>query len=219
MTATNSKAYYSKLILIFLFSAAFGYVEAMIVVYLRKIYYSGGFTFPLVEVPAKIIIFELFREIATIVMLATVAALSAKRFWERFGYFIILFGIWDIFYYIWLKAALDWPSTLYDWDILFLIPLPWIGPVIAPVLIALLMIAVGISITYLFNNGFEFKPVMATWILAIIATLILLFSFMKDIDAGLHQALPKPYSYPMLAAGLILYGIAYIISYRNSMKR
>ncbi|MFC1552207.1 hypothetical protein ACFL6P_06530 [Candidatus Latescibacterota bacterium] len=218
MADTNAKAYYSKLIYTFLFAASFGYVEAMIVVYLREIYYPGGFTFPLVVIPVRTVILELCRETATIIMLAAVAVLTAKKFWERFGYFIISFGVWDIFYYIWLKAALDWPATLFDWDILFLIPLPWIGPVIAPVLISLLMIAVGVSITHLFHRGREFKPIFASWVLAVTATIILLYSFTSDLDAGLHGEMPEPYNYSILFVGLILYGAAYADSYRRVKK-
>jgi len=200
---------------VFLFSAAIGYVEAMVVVYLRALYYPEGFIFPLKLIPENMILLEMIREACTIVILFSISALSARRFWERFGYFLIYFGLWDIFYYIWLKAAINWPSSLFDWDILFLIPLPWIGPVIAPVLIALLMVIIGISLTHVFHQGREFKPVAVTWLLAVAATLILLFSFMKDLDAGLRQAVPEQYRYWMLITGLILYIAAYVLSYRK----
>ncbi len=212
---SQQKLYYPKLLYTFLFATGFGIVEAMIVVYLREIYYPGGFTFPLVVVPTKIIVLELCRETATIVMLVSVAALTARRFWERFGWFVIAFGVWDIIYYIWLKIAIGWPETLFDWDILFLIPLPWIGPVIAPVAISLVMIGTGISITHLFHTGHEFKPTAKTWMLAVTGTIIFLYSFMRDIDAGLHSAMPKPYGYPLLLVGLILYIAAFMDSYRK----
>ncbi len=215
MTDTNSHSYFPRLIYVFLFSAAIGYVEAMVVVYLRELYYPGGFTFPLALIPERMIILEVLREASTIVILFSISALSARKFWNRFGYFLIYFGLWDIFYYVWLKAAINWPSSLFDWDILFLIPLPWIGPVIAPVLIALLMIIIGISLTHLFHQGREFKPTAVTWVLAVAATLILLFSFMNDLDAGLRQAMPEPYNYWMLVTGLILYTAAYVLSYRK----
>jgi len=215
MTTHNSHSYFPRLIYVFLFSAAIGYVEAMVVVYLRALYYPEGFIFPLKLIPENMILLEMIREACTIVILFSISALSARRFWERFGYFLIYFGLWDIFYYIWLKAAINWPSSLFDWDILFLIPLPWIGPVIAPVLIALLMVIIGISLTHVFHQGREFKPVAVTWLLAVAATLILLFSFMKDLDAGLRQAVPEQYRYWMLITGLILYIAAYVLSYRK----
>ena len=215
MDNSRHYSYYHKVLYLCLFSAAIGYVEAMVVVYLRALYYPGGFTFPLKLIPENMILLEMIREASTIVILFSISALSARRFWERFGYFLIYFGLWDIFYYIWLKAAINWPSSLFEWDILFLIPLPWIGPVIAPVLIALLMVIIGISLTHVFHQGREFKPVAVTWLLAVAATLILLFSFMKDLDAGLRQTLPEPYSYWMLITGLILYIAAYVLSYRK----
>ena len=63
------------------------------------------------------------------------------------GYTAIAFGVWDIFYYVFLKIIYDWPKSLFDWDILFLLPLPWWGPVLAPVCIAALMIVWGTLVT------------------------------------------------------------------------
>ena len=216
MTSSGSYSYRTTIIAVVLFAVAMGYFEAAIVVYLRELYYPGGFSFPLTLAPKRMIVIELFREASTIIMLIAVAALAGKKFWERFGYFIIIFGVWDIFYYIWLKVTINWPLTLFDWDILFLIPLPWIGPVIAPSLVALLMIIIGVSITRLFYRGFDFRPTKLTWVLAILATLVILYSFMRDINAGLHQAIPEPYRYWLLFAGLVLYVIAYVMSYRKA---
>src|SRR6185503_3838994 len=86
---------------------------------------------------------ELGRELATMIMLFTVGALAGRTWRARVGYMLIAFGVWDIFYYVFLKLMCGWPHSLLDWDILFLLPLPWWGPVLAPVLIALLMIVWG----------------------------------------------------------------------------
>jgi hypothetical protein len=86
---------------------------------------------------------ELAREAATLVMLAAVGWLAGGTVRARLAYAAIAFGIWDIFYYVWLKVMCGWPRSLFDWDVLFLLPLPWWGPVIAPVSIALLMIVWG----------------------------------------------------------------------------
>src|SRR5688572_13440707 len=86
---------------------------------------------------------ELWREASTLVMLATLGVLAGRTWRRRVGYTAIAFGAWDIFYYVFLRVMTGWPSTLLDWDILFLLPLPWWGPVIAPVSIALLMIVWG----------------------------------------------------------------------------
>lgn len=209
--------YRTRIILILLFGVSFAYVEATVVVYLRELLYPEGFTFPLKLMPLNLITIELFRELVSIVMLVAVAAVTGKKFWERFGYFITLFGVWDIFYYIWLKVTIDWPSSLLDWDILFLIPIPWIGPVIAPVLVALLMVITGLSITNLFIRGYTFRPTVLAWVLSVVGTAALLFSFMGDTGATLHQQMPQPYMYGFLIVGLLLYLIAYLVSYRKTI--
>jgi len=179
MTSSGSYSYRTTMIAVVLFAVAMGYFEAAIVVYLRELYYSGGISFPLALAPKRIIVIELFREASTIIMLIAVAALAGKKFWERFGYFIIIFGLWDIFYYIWLKVTIN------------------------------------VSITRLFYRGIDFRPTRLTWLLAILATLVILYSFMRDINAGLRQAMPEPYGYRLLFIGLGLYVIAYVQSYRK----
>src|SRR5690242_8238179 len=86
---------------------------------------------------------ELWREAATLVMLATVGMLAGRTWPRRLGYAALAFGIWDIFYYVFLRLITGWPQTLLDWDILFLLPLPWWGPVLAPISVALVMIVWG----------------------------------------------------------------------------
>jgi len=80
------------------------------------------------------------------------------------------------------------------------------------------MTAVGISITHLFDRGYDFRPTGLSWILSIAATALILYSFMRDFDAALRQQLPQPYRYWMLVIGLILYCAAYVHVYRNSKK-
>jgi len=195
------------------------YLEATVVVYLRKLYYPEGFHFPLKMIPPDMIIIELFREGSTILMILAVAFLAGRGRWERFAYFALIFGVWDIFYYVWLKATIDWPSSLFEWDILFLIPLPWIGPVIAPVSIALLLIIACGIILYLSSLNIPFKPPRGAYGLSIGGTLIVLYSFMKDTGATLHQQMPQPYRYDLLFAGDILFIISIIWSLRSSLHR
>ena len=208
-----------KLFWITVFSISMALVEAGIVIYLRAIYYPEGFSFPLAMITPEHFVFEIAREVATIFMLIAVSALTGKQFWEKFSYFLICFGIWDIFYYIWLKLTIGWPVSLLDWDILFLIPLPWIGPVIAPVTIAVMMIVAGLVIVFLFKKGYNFRPSLLAWVMTILGTLIILYSFMRDTGAGLHQQMPLPYGYGALLAGEILYILAILSSIKNTVSQ
>jgi len=216
MTTNEPSKYISKIVFLSLFAIAMGYFEAAVVIYLRDLLYPDGFSFPLRDMPVRIIVIELFRELSTIVMLVVISALSGKRFWERFGVFIFIFGVWDIFYYIWLKATINWPPSLLEWDILFLIPAPWIAPVIAPISISILMIFIGLSIINLFRKDCVFKPILITWALAMLATALILFSFMNDCDAMFNKQIPQPYFYGLLILGLLFYIIAYLISYKKA---
>ncbi len=133
------------------FAVAMAYVEAAVVAYLRLLYYPDGFSIEGVAslqcVPPGVLAIEIGREAATIVMLAAVAFLSAgKSWWERLAHFMWAFALWDIFYYIWLYVLLRWPSGPMTIDVLFLIPRPWIAPVLVPLLASLLMMGAALAI-------------------------------------------------------------------------
>jgi hypothetical protein len=205
--------YIHKLLWLAVFAIAMAFVEAAIVVYLRAIYYPDGFTFPLRAITDYKIVVEVLRETATVFMLLSVAFLAGKNRWERFAYFMYSFGLWDIFYYVWLKVLVKWPASLFDWDILFLIPLPWISPVIAPVSISLLMIIFSILILRLIHKGNDFKPTWFPIILALSGITLILYSFMCDVNATLHQQMPRPYHYDLLIAGNGLFIAAFLTAY------
>jgi hypothetical protein len=130
------------------FSIAFGFLEAMVVVYLRQLYYPEGFAFPLKPMALEGLSFEYLREISTMVILVSVGSVGGRNFFEKLACFLYCFGIWDIFYYVWLKVLLDWPPSLFTWDILFLIPVVWVGPVLAPVICSVTMTVIGGCILY-----------------------------------------------------------------------
>jgi len=187
-----------------LFGIAFGWVETAVVVYLRHLYYPDGFQFPLRVIEAPVLIVELCREAATLLMLVAVAALAGRRFWERFAIFCVAFGVWDLVYYAGLKITLGWPASLAGWDILFLLPLPWIAPVYAPVSVAVMMIFAGIIVVNLEAKGYRCHADLVTWALGLVGTVVLLYSFMRDTAAGMGQAMPQPYPVALLVVGDIL---------------
>jgi len=209
----NNKNIVGNIVWISIFAIAMAYVESAVVVYLRAIYHPEGFIFPLKLITDYKITVEVFREVATIIMLLTVAHLAGRNFQERFACLMLTFGVWDIFYYVWLKALLDWPASVFDWDILFLIPLPWIGPVIAPVSISVLMIIFGILMARSSGKGTAIRPKPVSLLLALSGTALILYSFMSDTGATLHQQMPKPYRYELLILGDLLFIASFLIPY------
>jgi len=169
-----------SILLVTIYSIAMGFLEAAVVIYLRKIYYPNGFGFPLQPVHHEIAVTELWREVATIIMLIVIGNLAGRNRAERFGYFIFSFGIWDIFYYIFLKVFINWPASLATWDILFLIPVPWVGPVVAPVIISATMILFAFAIIYFTDHNVPVKMKNIERVLLLVGSLIVITSFTQD---------------------------------------
>ncbi len=149
-----SKVVLKQLLLLGAFAAAFGYVEGAVAHYLRIHFYPEGFgvNLQLKAIDTHTLLIEVGRELATMVMLVTAAALSKGSGARKFANFVYIFGIWDIFYYISLYVFEGWPVSLITWDVLFLVPVPWFGPVLSPVLLSVIGIAWAV-----FVNIFEEK--------------------------------------------------------------
>lgn len=159
------------------FFIAMAFLESAVVVYLRALYYPDGFRFPLVPLDAGLMVTEMGRELATLVMLLAPAAVASRSALERFAWFSIGFGIWDIFYYVWLWVLLDWPSTLADPDLLFLLPVPWVGPVWAPCLISVGLIFLGLLVLRGRSRDADYRISSQTWALLVGGALLLVVSF------------------------------------------
>lgn len=157
-----------------------GFLETAVVVYLRALYYPDGFCLPLVNLDKTIAITELGREAATIIMLAAIGIIAGRTSTQRFAWFIYCFAVWDIFYYVFLKVLLDWPESLFTWDILFLIPLPWFGPVICPVIISLSMILLAGLLIYFNDQDSSLKINSKEWVLLTIGSTVVILSFVID---------------------------------------
>jgi len=182
-----------------IFGVAFAYFEAAVVVYLREIFYPDGFTFPLTEFGIgisplwrRLLITEVGREAASMILILTAAWLFGRNLQQRFAYFMVIFAIWDIFYYVWLKVLLNWPDSIMDWDILFLIPIAWASPVLYPVLISLALLLLAITILYRDSRARPIKPTLLDWVIFILAGLAVVISF---CIAGLHITEPDFQSY------------------------
>jgi len=208
-----------------IFAVAFAWVESAVVVYLRKIYFDGVFSFPLVVVWEEgkhvidpLIKIEFGREIATLIMLLAVGWVAGRNKFQRFCFFMIAFGIWDIFYYIWLYVMVGWPESLMTWDLLFYVPLPWVGPVITPVLIAAAMIVAGLLIIYYQERGYEIRWRWYDMAVEIACGLLIIVAFCWDwknilqIPGNIERTgLPNPFAWwlyvPAFLFSLVYFGL------------
>lgn len=163
-----------------LFAVAMGFLETAVVVYLRDILYPEGFQFPLTPVPVDLALTELLREAATLIMLVTIGMLAGRNFSTGFAWFLYSFAVWDIFYYIFLKLLLGWPESLMTWDVLFLIPTTWTGPVLAPVLLSLTMILLALVILIHAQRGVPTRIKSIEWSGLILGSLVLILGFIYD---------------------------------------
>lgn len=167
--------------LVVIFSIAFAYIEAALVVYLRAIFYPDGFTFPLPSFPIsqheKISSIEVGREVASMVLILTAAWLFGQNLQQRFALFLTIFAVWDIFYYIWLKILINWPGSIMEWDILYLIPTTWAGPVLAPVLVSLLLFIFAIIILHRASRARPVKVTLMDWLALSAAAVVVVASF------------------------------------------
>ncbi|HNW97036.1 MAG TPA: hypothetical protein PKK00_01335 [Bacteroidales bacterium] len=171
---------YKTIFWVTLFAIAMGFMETAVVVYLREMYYPNGFSFPLKIIDYNIAITEFFREIATLIMLIAIGIIAGRKNTERFAFFIYAFAIWDIFYYIFLKVILNWPESLLTWDILFMVPVTWVGPVIAPVINSLTMILLAFIIIHFTEKNGDAKINKYEWMLLITGSLVIIFSYTQE---------------------------------------
>ncbi len=170
-----------KFWIITIYAIAMAFLESAVVIYIRELYYKGGFNFPLeMNVNPFIMNVEWVREIATIVMLVAIGYMTSKKSYEKFAYFIYAFAIWDIFYYVFLKLVIDWPSSLLTWDLLFLIPWSWLGPVITPLICSLLFIVLAFLIVNYSDSRKNIKFSVLEWICFIGAGILVLYTWLYD---------------------------------------
>jgi hypothetical protein len=196
-----------------LFAIAMAYVESATVVYLRHIYGISDLIFDIPPFDPVIAPIEVGRELATLIMLLAVGWAVGKSRQTRISFVFFAFGVWDVFYYMWLRFFIGWPNSLFSPDILFLIPLPWWGPVIAPILIACLMIVGGIFTITNEGKGIKIKFSMFELITIVVGSLMMLYSFMQDSLAimpvnaeTLAQLRPTSFHWLIFLTGLVSAG-------------
>jgi hypothetical protein len=196
------------------YAIAMAAVESAVVVYLRALH-AGAAPLSVLEyqLPMRWLGIEVAREAATLVMLITVAAIAAGTAWEGLLYFALMFGVWDIFYYVWLFVFIGWPPSLFTWDILFLIPVPWLGPVIAPVIVSLCLIGGAL---WLLSRP-DVRLSRRAWVLASLGCALVLLSFMIDYRYGLLRADPPRFRWELFVPGVLI-GFVGVVSVRQSAR-
>jgi hypothetical protein len=198
-------------LVVVVFAIGMAWVEAACVYYLRLLVdrldpYQAN-PLPLHGVADQV---ELVREAATLVMLLAIGMLAGLTWRSRLAYSAIAFGVWDIFYYVFLKMIYDWPKSLFDWDVLFLLPLPWWGPVLAPVCIAVLMITWGTLVSQQPVGQPDTPATPAIWWLNALGVVMALYVFMTDslraVRHGLDltRVLPTAFNWPLFLVALAL---------------
>jgi hypothetical protein len=206
---------------LWIFALVFGWNEAATVVYLREVYLSLGnsvasYPFALVSLPSRLIVAEVVREGCTIVMLGSVGWLAGRRWADRIGAFLLLFGIWDLIYYAVLRLLVGWPASLMTWDVLFLIPLPWVGPVWAPATVAAVFIMAG---SYLFWTPERPRDYGRRDIAMLLASaLVIIGSFLARWRLALDPQLPREFPAWLFWIGAAV-GTGWFVHVERRMKR
>lgn len=198
------------------FAVAMAYLEAAVVVYLRRIYGITDLIRDVAPYDPSLAPIEAGREAATLAMLLALGLAAGRSAQARLGFALFAFGLWDILYYVWLRVLIGWPATLLDPDLLFLIPLPWWGPVLSPVLIAVLSIAAGWTMVARDDQGVCLRPGPGGWISLAAGILAALYAFMADslkaLPASpevLSRLRPGPFPWPAYSAGVLLMAFAF----------
>ncbi len=186
-----------KIIAIIIFSIAMAALESAVVVYLRALYYPQGFTVAFRLIDEKILVIELVRELATLIMLVGVAYVAGKHRYDRFAFFLLSFAVWDIFYYVWLKVFINWPTSFFEWDILFLIPITWLAPVLAPIICSTTMIVLSVVILRRYTSQTKMKFSFLVSICLFVGSLFIIITFIQDY-ANLLIVSDSLHDYPNL---------------------
>lgn len=193
---------------VLVYAVAMAYVESAVVVYLRAaLGVSTGTVFPVDFSPegdAALGVIELGREAATLFMIAAISWLVGRGWLERLAWAAVVFGAWDIGYYGWLWVFSGWPAGLDTWDLLFLLPLPWAGPVWAPVAVSAALIAFGLAMAGGIRAGRQPRVTAAQLGLLLAGGLVVIVSFVLNAGVVLDGGTPTEFAWPIFAAGMAI---------------
>ncbi len=207
----------SVAITVIVFAAAMAYLESAVVVYLqRALSITPDRLFPLrsPDLVGDLAAIETGREFATLVMLAAVGVMVGRGWLERLAWTSVAFGVWDIGYYLWLWVFIGWPHSPNTWDVLFLIPVPWAGPVWAPVAVSVALVAAGLGAAQAARAGRMPEVNLVRAAAAIAGGALVVLSFTANAPALLNQQLYGWFPWPVFAGGMVLAAWAALASLR-----
>ncbi len=203
------------------FAVAMAYLEAAVVVYLQlALGGKVGAIFPLGPAgdAGDLIAIEAGREAATLVMIAAVGVLVGRTWLERLAWRAVVFGAWDIGYYVWLHVFSGWPPSLGTLDLLFLLPVPWVGPVWSPGLVSIALVVVGLITARVLRSGRSARVTGRHWAAGLLGGFLVVLSYTLDAGRLLAGELPGPYPWPIFAAGMLIALAAAVDALRSSTR-
>jgi hypothetical protein len=198
-----------------IFAAAFGYIEGAVAHYLRLHLYPEGFDDAIsLVVDRHTLAVEVGREICTLVLMAAVAALTRGPWPRRLASFVYVFAIWDLSYYAALWLFEGWPASLTDWDLLFLVPVPWFAPVAAPIAISAIGILGAILVHVLFDRRGELA---LPWLgVTLVNTALVVWEISFMAHGGPRTEFPAHYEWGLFAVGVALAFAGYLQVWRTN---
>jgi hypothetical protein len=208
-------------VVVIAFAVAMAYLESAVVVYLQlALGGQVGAVFPLRPAISvgDLVTIEVGREAATMVMIATVGTLVGRTWIERLAWGAVVFGTWDIGYYAWLNVFSGWPPDLGTTDLLFLIPVPWVGPVWSPVAVSVALIGFGLAAAWAIRSGRRLVLAPWHWAAGLAGGLIVILSWTIDAGQVMGGGLPGPYPWPLFAAGMLVATTAAIDVVRDTRR-
>ena len=208
-------------IVVLVFAVAMAYLESAVVVYLQlALDGQVGAIFPLrpAITVGDLVAIEVGREAATLVMIAAVGLLAGRTWVERLAWGAVVFGAWDIGYYAWLRVFSGWPPSLGTTDLLFLIPVPWVGPVWSPVVVSMALVGVGLAAAWTVRSGRRLALRRRHWVAGLAGGALVILSWTIDAGQIMDGGLPGPYPWPIFAAGMLLALAAAVEALRGAVR-
>ncbi len=209
----------SVLIWLTLFTITFGYCESALVYYLHDLFYPDGFSYPFLPFHTKMLIVDMVREIAATLVIVVVVCMAARGSWRRLALFMYVFGLWEIIYYAGLYLLEGWPKSLLSNDLIFLVPVPWSGPVLAPLLISVFLILSAAVIILAELRSGRFDPGWLPPTLTLLGWALMLYAFMVDFMKVYERQVPGPYRWDLFAVGMVLWIAAILLAIRLHMRK